>query len=498
VRKSLAGKARAVLQRIQADQQTEYTEPLIEYIPRVTPRWKAPTWLLPYVLLFEEALRRPIRVVVAAPPQHGKTETTTHGLVQAFRKCPGSRNAYATYNAQRCARVERKSRLIAQRDGLEMHFRQDSWLDTRTGGSLLWASRNGGLTGEPVDRLLVVDDILKDRREADSAKVREDCVDWFDDVAEPRCHPTASIIVMATRWHPEDLSGVLISRGYQHLNIKALADGPTDSDGFVIDDPLHRRIGDALCEERKTRASLLEKQKVNVFSFVSLYQGEPRPRGGTVFGEPTYYDELPSDGYRVGYGVDLAYSKRTQSDWSVCVEIWRWVPRPTPDAPAPKAIYYIKDVIRKQVRAPEFMLVLKTRRAQRIGPMRWYAYGPEHGIADFIQLKVHGLEVISASGDKFQRAQPFAEAWNEGRIRIPSRKFFGIEDDEETPEPEWVTDYVSEIQSFTGVNDSQDDQVDASSGGFDALESGVMTLPTPPQKTDGDSRWDDYGGRGFG
>jgi len=450
------------------------------------------------VHLLEEAARRPIRAVVAAPPQHGKTVTTTHGLVQVFRKYPGSRSAYATYNSQRVGRVERQTRVIAQRDGLSMHFRQDGWFDDQNGGSLVWASRNGGLTGEPIDKLLVIDDILKDRREADSATVREDCIEWFDDVAEPRCHPSASIIVMATRWHPEDLSGQLIERGYQYLNIKALADGTTDAEGYVIDDPLHRKLGEALCEERKTRASLLEKQKTNIFSFVSLYQGEPRPRGGNVFGDATYYDELPKDGYRVGYGVDLAYSKKTQADWSVCLELWRLDPPSTATEHRPKPIYYVKQVDRKQVKAPEFTLILQTRVRHRNGPMRWYAYGPELGSADFIQLKVPGLETLSVSADKFARAQPVAEAWNDGRVRIPSRKYFGIEDDDDqTPEPEWVADFRDEVTNFTGVEDGEDDQVDALSASFDVLDTGGLQLPDPPAGGGG-SRWSGYEGRGFG
>jgi len=497
--------ARGYLQAIQAGARREYTEPLLDYIPRVSPRWVAPLWLKPYTDIFERALREPVRAVIAAPPQHGKTETTVHGLTRAFLVKPHGRSAYATYNTKRVARVEAKARLIAEREGMPLRFRQDVWTDTATGGALLWASRKGGLTGEPIDTLAIVDDILKDRQEADSASVRSACSDWFDDVLEPRCHPTASIIVMATRWHPDDLSGVLIKRGWEYLNLKALADGPTDAEGFVIDDPLGRRLGEPLCPERKSRAALLEKQKTNAYSFVSLYQGEPRPRGGTVFGDPVYYDELPHRGYRVAYGVDFAYSKRTHADWSVCLELWREDPQPTRGEAQPKPIFYVVGVDRKQVKANDFRLVLHARQSARRGPMRWYAAGPEMGIGDLISEQVRGLDVRPASADKFVRAQPVALAWNEGRIRVPSRRAFAreevlgagsVDEDGDDALPEWRDLLLDEVAGFTGVNDSHDDQVDALAAAFDVIDGGPVNLPSLPTTTPG-SRWAAMPGRGF-
>lgn len=478
-----------------------FTEPLQAYIPRVSPRLVAPTWLEPLTDLLEEALVKPICAVVAAPPQHGKTECITHALTRAMRVKPSGRSAYATYNAKRSARVERKTRLIAERSGLEhLRFRQDDWFDPRTGGGLLWASRKGGLTGEPIDTLLIVDDILKDRREADSAAAREECLDWFDDVAEPRCHPTASKIVVATRWHPKDLSGELIARGWRYLNLKALAEGTAGSDGRIVDDPLHRFPGEALCEERRSREAHLAKRKVNLFSFVSLYQGEPRPRGGTVFGEPAYYDALPAERYRVGYGVDLAYSSKKSADHSVCIELWRHDPAPDRVDTKPKPVFYVVAVARKQVAASEFTLTLHSMRSKRRGPMRWYASGTEAGAADFIKRKVAGLQVEPATQDKFIRAQPVSEAWNDGRVLLPSARFFGQDEDDDSDssaEPEWVAELASEVQAFTGLNDPSDDQVDALAAAYDVLASSAAP-PSGGRPVTPGTRWDNSQGRGFG
>lgn len=422
-------------------------------------------WLGPYVELLEEALRHPIRAVVAAPPQHGKTVTTTHALVRAFRVKPGGRSAYATYNAKRSARVERTARVVAERDGLDVQFRQDDWFNPKTNGSVIWASRSGGLTGDPVDTLLVVDDILKDRQEANSALVRQECIDWFDDVAEPRCHPTASIIVMATRWHPDDLSGLLIKRGWKYINLKALADGETDAEGRVVADPLRRFPGEPLCAERQPKDALEQKRKTNIYSFASLYQGEPRPRGGTLFSDPNTYTQEPAE-FVAGYGIDLAYTAKTSADYSVCIEGWFTNQSGEDGRPNPKL--YIVDVQRKQVEAKSFILTLAAKTSARRGPMLWYVGGTEKTIAEFIRARVKSLAWRPATVDKFQRAQPASEAWNDGRILIPGRPILadGTPDDE-WQEPEWLAVFLDEVMNFTGVNDAHDDQVDALSALWD-------------------------------
>lgn len=439
------------------------TEPLLSYIPRVSPKLKSPIWLRPYVELLELAMREPIRAVVAAPPQCGKTETTTHALVRAFRTNPGGRSAYATYGALRTHRVEGRTRLIAERDGLQLEFRQSDWLDRSNGGSLLWTSRGGGFTGDPVDTLLVIDDLLKDRQEAESPTIRRRCDEWFDEVAEPRCHKGASILVMMTRWHPADLPGVLIARGWQYINLKALADGGVGDDGRVVDDPLRRRPGESINEDMMPAASLEAKRRTNIYSFASLYQGEPRPRGGVVFGEATYYDELPKQ-YRVGYGVDLAYTAKTSADFSVCVE-GRMVTGPDKDEDGkPINRLFITDVRRAQVDAPSFTLVLHSRWRTARGPMRWYCATSEKGAGQFVEQKIPGFQIRIATADKFVRATPVAAAWNAGRVLVPR-------------EAPWLDDFLGEVLGFVGNKDPHDDQVDALAALWDVLvDSGPVKI----------------------
>ena len=66
------------------------------------------------------------------------------------------------------------------------------------------------------------------------------------------------------------------------------------------------------------------------------------------------------------------------------------------------------------------------------------------------------LVEVKVRGDKFTRAQPVAAAWNAGRILVP------------TAAP-WLKGFLAELERFTGVNDAEDDQVDALGYAWDAL-----------------------------
>src|SRR5690606_39771543 len=96
-----------------------------------------------------------------------------------------------------------------------------------------------------------------------------------------------------------------------------------------------------------------KRAKVLEFTWAALYQGRPRPKGGKVFHEPTFYAALPQT-YRGAFGVDLAYTAKTTADWSICVELWR-EERTGKDAQGNplEPLFYVKHVDRAQVEAPD-------------------------------------------------------------------------------------------------------------------------------------------------
>jgi hypothetical protein len=430
----------------------------MEFIPRISPRWQAPLHLRPFIDVLEHAPGGNLRIVFAAPPQHGKTESIIHAFAWWLLKFSFFRYAYATYSGDRAARVGRRALRVANTAGVPFTVSNTELWQTPQDGQVLWTSVGGGMTGEPIDGVIVIDDPLKDRKEAESPTIRENHQDWWHGTVESRLHPGASVIVMATRWHHDDLSGYLVKeQGFTYINLKAIADElrPPGDD---------RKAGEALWEVHHPLATLVPKRTANLWNFSSLYQGEPRPRGGALFHAPTYWNTLPEHGYRLLYGVDLAYSEKTHADYSICLELWVIPPERDPkrkEEPEPKDyLFYVTDVLRKQVDAPMFTLTLKARQTDHpAASFWWYASGTEKGSASFIQSKGIKLRVMDPGGrDKFTRAQTTCELWNLGRILVP-------ENSEKYP---WVDGFIDEITSFTGVKDPQDDQVDALVSGVDA------------------------------
>lgn len=452
-------KARRALQRAKS-------LPLVEYVHEVSPDLEAPEHLRPYAEILESACpsrwsRGGVRVVVAAPPQHGKTELTLRAFLWWAIRCEPKRHAYATYNGDRALAVARKFWVLAEQSGLEPSGVLDE-IRLKGGATIKFTSIGGSLTGYPVDGVCVIDDPLKDATEAQSATIRQRCVEWFDTVAFTRRHPGTSFVIMATRWHPEDLSGVLIGRGWRYVNLKAIAEGPANDNGIVLDDPAGRRAGESLWPAHKPPEFFAEERK-NPHWWASLYQGEPRPRGAKLFGEPARYDTLPAI-YRVGFGVDLAYTAKTQRDWSVCIELWRQ------DREGADPLFYVVEVDRRQVQAPDFSSAVKAKVERTSAPIRWYAYGPEIGVGDFLIRDGLYLQALSARGDKFVRAQDVAKAWNAGRVLVPR-------------DAPWLAVFLDELREFTGTGDLHDDQVDALGAAFDLLnedltDGGIYTVPS--------------------
>jgi hypothetical protein len=81
--------------------------------------------------------------------------------------------------------------------------------NTLAGGSYYAVGRGGPITGRGA-HLLILDDLLKDREEAQSETVRRNLYEWYAHVAYTRLQPGAAIVLIQTRWHEDDLAGRLL------------------------------------------------------------------------------------------------------------------------------------------------------------------------------------------------------------------------------------------------------------------------------------------------
>ncbi len=154
------------------------------------------------------------RLIVSMPPQHGKSSVLTVPYpVWRLEREPTLRVAVGAYNQTHANRFSRKSRRLAmERVALSAERKAVNEWETEAGGYYVAVGVGAGITGLPVD-LLIVDDPVKGAAEAMSAAHREAVWEWWTDSLFTRLSKDAAVVVVMTRWHTEDLAGRLQAMG---------------------------------------------------------------------------------------------------------------------------------------------------------------------------------------------------------------------------------------------------------------------------------------------
>lgn len=411
-------------------------EDICGLMARLNPKLLRPVHLAPYISELERSLYETVECVVACPPQHGKSLTSIYGLLHFAMNKSGYKHAYSTHSMAKARSVMKEVVRHSFEAGLDPHT-SNGELSLSGGTSIRFGGCvSGSLTGYEINGLHLMDDLIKDFKEALSGVILQDRWDWVLGVSETRRHPGSSSVFLATRWSEGDPSGRAIKElGYKYLRIPAICDAP--------DDPLGRKLGDPIWPEYRN-AEWYEKYKRNVRIWSSMYQGNPRPIGDHLFSSPpSYYDCLPDSPFTPYYGVDLAYTKKTRSDWSVCLSGRVYIIDSVP-------YLYLTGMDRRQCQAPEFDQILKRIYDSCPGIMGWFGSGTEKGTAQYIKLKIPKFRFMNASTDKYTRAVPVSDKWNGSppTVLLPSS---GV----------WVNTFLEEVTGFTGESDVNDDIIDA-------------------------------------
>lgn len=442
---------------------------ILDYIPRASPvmpggvQGISPRHLKVIADQIALAEYGPQRIAISVPPRHGKTELILHALAWYLARHPEHTVAYASYSADIAGGKSIRARDLAVAADIRLRYDQARASEWRTvsGGGLLATGVGGPLTGQGAN-LLVIDDPIKNREEAESSTQREKVWDWFTSTAMTRLTPNGSMLVVHTRWHPDDLIGRLKKKGgWTIINLPALDDA-----------------GQALWPQGGWTTDVLAKRRVEVgeYDWASLYMGDPRPRGGRMFEEPTFYEKPNVLGQaKIIISCDPAATAKTHADYSVIVVGSCWM-----DSSGLPAID-ILDVQRMQVEIPSLVYRLAHEQRKWKAPIVVEAVGGFKAVPQSLRAMLRGVRIIeiTPSLDKFIRALPTSAAWNAGRIRLPGR--IGVTGAlEADPSKPWIGAFLDETGSFTGVSDDYDDQVDALAHLYNAAHQMLAGRGSPP------------------
>ena len=266
------------------------------------------------------------RLMLFMPPRHGKSTLASIAFpAWHLGRNPDHEFISCSYSGSLAMGFSRKVRQLLREPTYKTAFKTrldpdsqsaEAWLTT-AGGGFVAAGVGGGITGKGA-HILVIDDPVKNREDAESQNNRDANWDWYTSTAYTRLAPGGGVLVILTRWHDDDLAGRLL---------KATAEGGDDWEvvrypAIAEEDEEFRVAGEPLHPERYDFEALTRIQKaVGPRDWSALYQQNPVADDGDYFTRDMiqYYDpeDIDYNQMRFYAAWDLAIGKKDRNDYSV-------------------------------------------------------------------------------------------------------------------------------------------------------------------------------------
>lgn len=418
------------------------------------------------------------RLIVCLPPRMGKSSIVTVRFGgwcllnnPTWEVIVGSYSRSLVNRFSRFARSLIESHPYVQRlwptvQLSDNHASVEEWRVKRTdlpeyvgGGTYRAVGKGGSVTGSGAN-CLILDDLLKDAKEADSQTAHASIWDWYTSTARTRLTPGGGILIVMTRWSPDDLIGRLLYE--EKNNPEADKWDLVEYRAIAEENDAYRSVGESILPERWTSEELL-KIKANTPPrwWEALYQQRPSQQGGNLFKENNFKRYLAApdrkDFDQVIQVWDLRFSK-SQAKTSSFVCGWVIGMR--------GGQFFILDEMRGRWSYAE------SREAVRSLSEAWpeaiakvvenKANGP--ALESDLEVEIPGIILYDPRGDKFQRAERVLPLCMAGNVYFPA--------DEVAP---WAKDAIAELTLFP--RGSNDDRVDCLSMGLSyMLETASQVL----------------------
>lgn len=359
------------------------------------------------------------RLAVFMPPRHGKSNLVSEIFPAWYLgKHPTEQVLFVTYGQDLADGFGRKVRnAVANQHHMrvfpESVLAEDSAsakrFNTTAGGVYYSVGAGGAVTGRGAN-LLIIDDPLKNREEADSRTIREKLWDWYASTAYTRLMPGGAVVLVQTRWHEDDLAGRILMghETWDVLNLPAIAEG---------NDQLGRQPGEALWPEQYNIDALQTiKATIGEREFAALYQQRPAPLEGALFRRDWINrGKAPRSGTRVAMGVDLAISTKESADYTAIVVVAR----------DEFGKIYVLDAVREKVDFPSALNLIR-QVADKWNPkmisIEQVAFQAVV-VQELLKQTTLPIRGVIPDKDKVTRAQPLALRYEQGLVtheQLPS------------------------------------------------------------------------------
>jgi predicted phage terminase large subunit-like protein len=300
-----------------------------------------------------------------------------------------------------------------------------------------------------VHNCLICDDTLKDFEEAESLTTRGNLWDWYSSTARTRLSPGGGVVIVQTRWHPDDLVGRLLQE--EKNNPEADKWELVEYRALAEEDEPQRKAGESILPARWS-AEELKKTKANMVPrwWDALYQQRPVARGGNLFKEMAFRRYLAAPALEEFDQIiqvwDLRFGKSQAKTSSFVVG---WI------IGRKDAQFYVLDEARDRwsyAESRDQLRWMTERWPQAIAKIiENKANGP--AIESDLETEIPGIVLFDPKGDKYQRAERVLPLCLAGNVYLPA--------DEVAP---WAKEALQEIIAFPRGAD--DDRVDVLSMGL--------------------------------
>jgi predicted phage terminase large subunit-like protein len=397
------------------------------------------------------------KLIICLPPRHSKSMSISETFPSYYiGKNPNKRvitTAYGDSLARKFGRLNKQKIDEFGKDLFNVELSDENasnnnWSLKGYRGGMISTGIGGAITGEGAD-LLIVDDPYKNHEMAYSEVQREKVWNEWQNTLLTRLQKGASVIIIMTRWHEDDLVGKLLlseKDKWELISFPAIAEDESDILGREIGEPLCPGLGfDEEWAENKER-------EVGSISWNALYQQRPSAPEGNMIKRQwwKYYKILPGHLDEQLISVDATFKNKKDSDFCV-LQLWG----------KKGADRYLIDQIRDRMNFPETVQALRLFSARYPDAVTKLIEDKANGsaIIDYLKHEIIGLIPVEPEGNKESRASAVSPQIEAGNVYLPDPDYTGHF---------WVHDFVNECASFP--NGKNDDMVDCMSQALNRMQ----------------------------